>query len=175
MRYQFEYKLTEEDYLDFNVFRLHKSKNNPTGISWIGLMILLLLSMVMISQGNYRLLWLSLGLLILWVLIKVVTSRRYGRFSIKKQIQSIAEDGKLPFGKDNIVSFHEDFVFEIADGNESKTIYENLEKVAVGENAIYIYMNAIQAFILPFSIFETEVQRNEFLTFIKQKAQTHGG
>ena len=106
----------------------------------------------------------------IWSLL--ILNRQFIRFRIKRAIKSVKKDGKLPYGSDVLINFGEELIFEIADGNELKIKYKNLGKVAVGSRAIYIYHNITQAFTVPFSAFETESQRDEFLEFINYKIDT---
>lgn len=85
------------------------------------------------------------------------------------QIKMIKKEGKLPYGKEVFARFDDQLFMETANGNESKIDYANIEKIAVGQKAIYIYIGAIQAFIIPFSVFEDEEKREEFLTFLNHK------
>jgi hypothetical protein len=48
--------------------------------------------------------------------------------------------------------------------------YALIEKIAVTENAIYIFISAIQAYILPVTTFTDEAEKLKFLDFIELKA-----
>ena len=88
---------------------------------------------------------------------------------MKLNIKLIKKDGRLPYGKDVLIQFNEDYFIENTNETESKVKYEIIEKIVCGMYAIYIYISSIQAFIVPFSVFENEEQRNEFLEFVNNK------
>jgi len=89
--------------------------------------------------------------------------------SMKTQLKRIKKEGKLPFGKIVKVHFDEKNLHETSEVAETKVNYHNVEKIAEGSHAIYIYISAMQAFILPHRTFESEQQKTEFLFFIKGK------
>jgi len=44
--------------------------------------------------------------------------------------------------------------------------YDNIEKIMIGNDTVYIFINSIQAAIVPFTVFKTEQEKNEFIHFI---------
>ena len=54
---------------------------------------------------------------------------------------------------------------------ETKIKYTAMERIEINKNAIYIYFNSIQACIIPFSVFESEKQKSEFIEFINNKVK----
>jgi len=184
MLYQFEYNLGEKDYLDFNVFHNVKASENGSKKSIIIFFsaILVVFSLLFIRNHGLNvatfiaivifMVIITLFFLLLTFLVKITRlNNTFTVLILKWQIKSIKKTGKLPFGKENTLRFFEDFMMSIEDGTETKMKYTNIEKVAAGDNAIYIYFSAMQAFIIPFSVFSNEQERNEFYAFINQKRQ----
>jgi len=87
---------------------------------------------------------------------------------MKSQIKNAMKYGKFN-NKDVILRFDENIITEITDKNENKIKYSIIEKIALGKAAVYIYIGALQAFIIPFWVFESEQQKVDFLDFINQK------
>ena len=84
------------------------------------------------------------------------------------------KDGKLPYGQIGRIEFEQDYIHDITDENETKIKYTNVEKIAINNNYIYIYFNAIQAFLIPFHVFENNEQKEMFFSFINNKIETSG-
>jgi len=184
MLYQFEFSLSEKDYLDFNVFHNVKSSENTSKKSIIIFFsaILVVFSLLFITNhGLNTTTFISIGIamfIVIFVFFFIMFIFKVTRLNnlltiliLKLQIRSIKKTGKLPFGKENVIRFYEDFILSIEDSTETKMQYARIEKVAEGKKAIYIYSSAIQAFILPFSAFSNGQERNEFWAFINQKHQ----
>jgi len=93
---------------------------------------------------------------------------------LKTTIKLKKKDGKLPYGKNVLILFDEDFFYETTNEAEMKIKYSSIEKTAIGNSAIYIFIGAMQAFIIPLSVFETEKQKSAFLAFVNSKSVTTG-
>lgn len=87
---------------------------------------------------------------------------------IKKNIERVKKKGKLYQGNVKI-SLDNDFIIETTENGEAKVKYFYIDRVIMSEKTIYIYINAKQAILLPFSVFSTEQSRDDTLTFIKEK------
>ena len=77
------------------------------------------------------------------------------------------KDGKTPYGSDTLIRFYDDFLIDTTNDTETKIKYASIEKIWINnKSAIYLFFNAVQAFVVPFSVFETEEQKAGFLEFI---------
>jgi hypothetical protein len=162
--YQFEFPISEKDYLEFNVYyqdRLWIPFNNR-------------LRYGLVAAGAFVL---SLFIELHWFfpcflfVFSVLSFSGLGtRWILKAHIRSTKKVGKLPYDNYCLYQFLEDSVVEIEDEAEQKIKYTKIEKVVTHKNMIYIFTSAVGGFIIPFSVFETNKQRKEFLTFIKDKA-----
>ena len=171
--YRFEFKLNDLDYTDFHKFHLSNSPAVKKQIFALRLLlpvILVILTAILykrITDFNFfihRIISLVI-LSIVWILaIKPLFN-----FSLGIQIKLMKKDGKLPYGQDNLLIFDEDFYIEIADETESKRKYSKIEKINIRKNMVCVYISVAQAILIPFSAFESEQQRNEFLSFLKDK------
>jgi len=74
---------------------------------------------------------------------------------IKKNIGRIKKSGKLPYQSDITIFFEDDFFIETTEIGEGRVKYSAIERVIKAEKAIYIYTNAVQAMLLPFTVFLT--------------------
>ena len=178
MRYRFKYQASEEDYLEFNKFHaansaVYKGKFLHA-YRWVLGIINFLLSLLYFwgfyDSGYFRNLIAAFVLLVISVLC-LRWKWTINRFYLPSAIKKMKKDGKLPYGKENELLFGEDFCVEIADDIETKVKYRAIEKVASGDHAVYVFISAMQAFIIPLSVFETGEQRTEFVAFVNRKIE----
>ena len=171
--YKFNYTLTEKDYFAFVKFH---NKNALSAkrvalllrVAAIIILAATVFSIVMEGQfgGFFHIFGVTYSVIILfgWVPLRNI--------GIKAQLKAMKKDGKAPFGEDAQVYFGDDDVHSISESSETRAKYIGLEKVCEDGGAVYIYMNAIQAFVLPHRAFESDAQRVEFLTFIHGKVSS---
>ena len=173
--YQFEYTMDENDYFEFNKYHLFENPANKKRV-------LIRRLMVPLACVVIWLIFLLLGadfdtlsvLLFVYSVFSVMwfLSYKYSLiFSLRRNIKAMKKQGKLPYSNEVIIQFNEDCFIETTSATETRTKYTNVEKVVLGKSAVYVYMGAIQAYIVPFSVFETEKQKEEFCAFIENKRQ----
>ena len=75
----------------------------------------------------------------------------------------------LPYGQEVELEFEEDHFTEKLPGSESKSDYSRVIKIVTDKQAIYVYVSAIQALIIPFRVFENPSDRVNFLNFLHEK------
>jgi len=176
--YTFEYTLDEKDYLEFNKFHHMNSAETkkitkPTNLLFaaIGFVGWILLMFFEIPE-TLAFLGILLGFLTAFCVVVfslILLWKPLIMLLVRISIKSMKKQGKLPFGKVNIIHFSEEDIHQIAEISETKVKYDIIEKIDVGDKAIYIYFTAAQAFLVPYSAFENEQQTIDFLSFIKEK------
>jgi hypothetical protein len=180
MRYQFAYSLTEKDYLEFNKYHL---TNGPIAkkarlfqrLFVPFLFLLMLISFSLASGGD----WLPVLITgCIFLLISVAWQFAVKHFFaaintpfLRLNIWIMKKSGKLPFSKNVNISFYGDYFEQTTETAETKTKYSAIESVSEGKTAVYVYIGAIQAFIIPLAAFESESQKAEFLAFVRDKAE----
>ena len=71
------------------------------------------------------------------------------------------------------MEFYEETFIETTPDNKTERKYSAIERVSVvDDKIIYIHVNNIMSYILPFSSFESKEQFDAFLAFIKTKCET---
>ncbi|MCL2638604.1 MAG: YcxB family protein [Oscillospiraceae bacterium] len=174
--FEFKFKVTEKDYLDFNIFHY---ENNPinkksTKIIYIvtfTIFAAIVANLVLTAEPEDTLFALIFGIVSLGVAIPVVLliQKPFNKLFYRFNIYILKKSGKLPFDTDNSLKFADDDYTEVTPDTESKIKYSKIEKVLVSENAVYIFTSAMQAHIIPLSAFENEQQKEQFCAFINQK------
>ena len=65
------------------------------------------------------------------------------------------------------ITFYEDRFEEITETNKTEQIYSSIERVSVVDKKyIYIHVNSIMAYIVPFSCIESREQYDELMSLL---------
>ncbi len=171
--YQFNYQLSDSEYLEFNKYHLYNDPTNKKRAMRLRLVFpitfLLMLLVLLVNNEDSSII---VGSIVFFTVLSVgwgFLVKPYLFFVTKGYIKALKKTGKLPYAKDIQMQFEENDIYEKTDVAETKMNYSKIQKAVCGSNAIYIYINTLQAMIIPFSAFENENQRIDFLAFIDTK------
>lgn len=172
--YQFKYALNESDYFEFNKFHMFNSPSGKKNIIMLRVFLpLLFVIMLLVSFSDYEdkkeFIYLCVGYAIVSAIWCFIVKPLYF-IILKSNLKRIKKDGSLPYGKEVSIKFDDECFIEDTDQIETKIQYSKVERIALGY-AIYIYFSAIQASIVPFSAFENNREREEFLSFLNSKVE----
>ena len=172
--FEFKINLEDDDYLQFNEYHL---LNSPSGkkilmlfrffIPFICFMVVVIFS---IAGSDFLLILIEAIMMTIFSILWIVYSKKKILKSMEKGIKKMKREGRLPYSDEAIITFNDESIHEITPNTDNKTKYSLIEKVAVTENAVYIYFSSVQAFILPVSAFSEEMEKQKFLEFINLKA-----
>lgn len=171
--YNFTIQLTEEDYINYNIthfFNAPINKKNKFTMQYITPLIMALLSplfalLLRRSTGVPPVfVYATFGIAIILYMVRF---KHFIRATITKNIDKMKKSGKLPFDINSTLIFAQDEITGVSENGETKVYYSTLEKIDHDEHAFYIYYSAIQAFIIPFKVFENMKKQEEFKAFIQ--------
>jgi hypothetical protein len=174
--YQFNFKLTDDDYLEFNKQHLLSNPVHKKTVTWVRILLPLILTAMIFRillrmQVEHTLALIIIAAVFLSsVVVMALPINSLNVFLLKMNIKAIKKQGKLPYGQDVSLRFDEDCLIETTKESETKMKYGSIERIAAGKNALYIYIGAVQAWIIPMSVFESAEQWNAFWAFIHNKA-----
>lgn len=174
MIYRFECKTTDKDYYEFNKYHTTDSPDvKKSGmISKLYVPALLLIMFIYyIIRGDD---WYTLSFaFILFSAVSIVwffSLKPLLLFFLKLHIKFMKKNGKLPYSDLAILEFYDDYFLEQTENTKTEVQYNAVFKVRINEpKAIYIYQNAVLAYIIPFDVFGSNAERDEFIDFIHQK------
>jgi len=174
LKYRFVCEMNDDDYIEFNKYHVFK---HPEGkkryiLNMLYLPILLAAVLVFyVLRGKE-----SLFLLVNFVLFAVVSAvwalsyKPLIMRAFKKSVKKMKENGNLPFTASAVMEFYDEFLTEITENTRTEfkyaAVYKVCDNVPFG---IYIYQNAVEAFIVPNSAFKDSEERKEFIEFIIEK------
>lgn len=174
MRFQLDITLTEEDYLDFNVFH---SLETAAGKKMLRNSRILFLSVaaVVIVMLIITLGWTTFSAIYVlflgaFAVIYTLRSKKAIIKNIKKQMERAKKTGKLPFDPAVRLEFYEDKMAEITADKRLDQNYSVIERICVWDDrAIYLYNSSVGAHILPIPQLKEQLDQAEFLSFLSQK------
>ena len=106
--------------------------------------------------------------LLLLILFQALLIPFYTLF-LKLHLKSLNKNVKPLYSATSHLDFCEDIFIETTPDNKTEQKYSCIERVSIYNNYIYIHINAILAYILPRSAFESDEQYAGFIEFIKTK------
>lgn len=171
----FEFKITldDNDYLLFNQYFLLNSKIGKKTLMYYRLCVpflsFIFIVLLYIVGTDSKLILTETIVLTILSIFMISYSKKIILRSVKNRMKNMKKEGRLPYGYEATIKFDDENIYEITPNTESKTKYSFVEKVAVTEKAIYIYINSIQAYILPVNVFTDEMEKSKFLEFINLK------
>ena len=173
---QLNYKLTDEDYIEFNEFHqlIHSEvgKRNLFLLKLIGPMISILAIVIFIlAKAEIMLIVTEVIVLCIFSIVCVAQARKIMKRGIRKTILKMKETEGLPFAEETTLNFTEDQIIEITKGQEVKVDYKKVEDVCETEKAFYVYINSVEALIIPKRVLDQEEEKelNHILTSKKLK------
>jgi small-conductance mechanosensitive channel len=91
---------------------------------------------------------------------------------IKRTIKKLKKNGKMAYEPFATMAFTNNTIMHITPASKSSISYSLIEHVSIiPRKVIYIHINNLTSYILPFSCFTSEEQYSYFVTFIKTKCK----
>lgn len=172
MRFRFNITITENDYLEFNKFHLLKSQYGAKTRMSMRVMISVVLAAfavvsLILEDFSARAVLYVIPLFAIWLVFQLLM-KSFLISLVKAQIKQMKKSGKMPYSSRSIMEFYEKGFVEITESNKTEQKYSVIERISIVDKSyIYIHTNSIMAYIIPYSAFESDEQRNEFFLFIK--------
>ena len=174
MKFQFNVNTTDKDYFYYNKFwmlRSHYGKKQMMGFRIVIAVIFGVYIFISLYGGNFTVdSFISvIPMAILLIIFELLFSSLFV-FFLKGHLKSLKKKGKMGYSPSSVIEFHEDVFIETTPDNKTEQKYSAIERVSVVDNkVVFIHVNNIMSYILPFSCFESNEQYNEFFEFIKTK------
>lgn len=177
MLFEFNIKQTDDDYLEFNKFWMlhsHYGKKQIKSIRVIIAVMWIVFILISLFGGGFTL-DSFIGIIpyiILLVLFEVGVTP-FVKLILKTTIKNLKKSGKMGYSPKSTMEFYDGEFIEKTDENETRQKYTAIERVSIvaGKN-IYIHINNLMAYILPWYCFDDDEQRAQFIEFIKAKCET---
>jgi len=161
-----EFSIIEEDYINFNIHHMNISKTYRRTIfkqRYIVPIIFLITPFFLVKISKIPFLnWIVLyGLLyITWACFY----KKYLIWKVKNSIKKILKEGTNNgiLGKKTF-EICEDEIIETSEYGKNSTNIKSVEDVFINDEYIYIYINRLQAYIVPIRAFINKKEKDEFI------------
>lgn len=172
--FEFKVNLNDDDYIAFNKYVL---LNNPASRKNINktkrsgpIMFYSIGIAVFILSHDFTFFLIEMALITVISIVWVMNSDKIYAKSVENNIKNFMKEGEAPYNdKESVITFNNETFDEISKNIDSKTKYSIVKKVAVTEEAVYIFINATRAYILPTRIFSDNEEKEKFIEFINSK------
>ena len=160
---QLNYKLTDEDYIEFNEFHqlIHSEvgKRNLSLLKLIGPMISVLAIVIFIlARAEIMLIVIEVIALCIFSMVWIALSKKIMKRGIRNTILKMKETEGLPFAEETALNFTEDQIIEITKNQELKVDYKKIEDVCETEKAFYVYISSLEALIIPKRVLDQDME-----------------
>ena len=168
---EFNVVMNDDDYLEYNKFHMFKSpygRRSTVGTQIMISVIMAIFVLVNLIRGSFS--TESFVRAIPFVILLVLCLLCYKpllMFFLKQQLKSYKKSGKMGYSPVSKITFYEDRFEEITETNKTEQSYSSIERISVvGEKYIYIHVNSIMAYIVPFSCIESREQYDELMSLL---------
>lgn len=169
---EFTVHLNDEDYLEYNMYHFMHSqagKRQLVYVRFVGPAICALVFLWIWLFCEPLLVVIEGIALAVFAVIWEIQANKIVFRNLIRTIRKMKKDGKLPYAKETKVEFLEDEIIQKTDQQEHKYSYTVVEKICESEKAMYIYVNAVQAVIVPKNCFRDTEEKNQLLDFLREK------
>lgn len=162
---QIKYSLTEEDYLNFNLFHMKNSNTAKKALKVQRYLIPIVYMVVAyvfarVLDGSYILSFSIFGIMgILWIIFYPKYHYNFVLRQVKKMIKEGKNEGLLG---EHLMTISEDGIHDANPQGETKVSWSGIQDMKEDEQNLYLYNSAVSAYILP----KREVQDLEELRAI---------
>ena len=171
MRFCFNVRLTDEDYLLFNEFAAkHSPITKKTALMskiLVAVIFIIGAADIFISQGVNPV---SVAAALVFVVLFIILALAFDKINgiiIKLQVRAILKKDKKPYSPESVLEFYDDLFREIAPDNKSEMNYTAIDKISVIRGRyIFIFIDSVRGYLLPFTCFDNGAEEKEFIAFL---------
>lgn len=168
---KFDVTITERDYLAYNYYHHFHSRAGKNAILLMRLIVPIVLLIIfafdLLKGFDYIKLISSLIVAIPAIIIWELLVPAIAKYSVRKAINGMKLDGKLPFHETATIELTEDSITERTENSSLTVPYTDITSVGSTNDFFYLYFSSAQAFLIPKKALGSEF--NPFVELIKEK------
>lgn len=174
MNYKFNVNITQDDFFEFNKVVMFETKVGKKLLKLEKLffaLFCLIFALVVLVKYEFSIQGIIAAVLLVVVFFGVgIITKPLNNFILKFNVKSISKlKGKKPYTEKAVLEFYDDVFIEITDENKNEVKYSAIENVFVNEKIVLVFINGMEAYILPTRSFETNEQKSSFVEFLNSK------
>ncbi len=179
MKFKFNVNITQEDYIELNKVVMTqtpagKKSSKISNFIFAAVCAILVLFILITSEFSGKGFILTGVLIIAFLLVHLTLNKTINNLAIKATVKSLTKiKGKLPYSENSVLEFYDDVFVEITDDNKSEVKYSAIENVFVNETFVVLFINSMQAYIVPTRSFESNEQKNSLVEFLNGKTNKY--
>ena len=176
MLFCFNIELTEKDHYEFCKFINIKSFYGKKGVAFYRILLSVLVALAIVVSFLFagftaRTITDAMYYCMLLILYQIIIIP-FIKFCIKFRLKLTKQTGKLSYSPFAVMEFGENSFIEILTEERTERSYSSIERISiVEEKNIYIHINSMLAYIIPFAAFENSMQKEKFIQFLKTKCR----
>lgn len=164
-----KYTITQNDYVQFNVFHSKHSSTIKRLIFLLRILLPVLFILIAITTNRFDVIWLTISVLfsITWILLLPSLFQK----TMEKNVDKLISEGKTnEFIGECTLIMMEDRVHSEINNRITETPYTSIERIALDQERIYVYVGALSAYIIPFSAFSGEQEKQDVMALLKARS-----
>lgn len=164
------YKLTEQDYIDFNIYHMNTSETLKKSILIQRLIgpLLFLIGIFVVNKISDIPLWYWSGIFIITGLLWFIFYPKRIEKRFRKQVLKMLSEGQnKDLFTESTLSVNEDGIIHLNSYKEINIKWNTVNRIEITAHHIFIYDSAISAIIIPLSAFSTKDEEEKFIELIK--------
>lgn len=166
--FAFDIHISEEQYCE-SYYEMHDTVSSAKSTSWISYLAIIFIALICYNvYGIWGVIFAALFYVGIQILLRL-TGSKLRRFLYKQTLNSFKKRGTLPFSENYRLEFQETFFTMREHLYEGTYQYASISRFRSGKDAFYLHAKSAQTFIVPFFVFQDELQKKEFETFINEK------
>lgn len=173
----FNYNLNEQDYIRFNEYVHYNDKSVKETYNIfkfkLPIAIWILFTIYFVLYGNLKMFTIiTISYLIFWLIFMFFigfTFEKYIKKIVTITVENTKKNGTLPYDTINKVHFNENEIIEELPNKKNLLKYEVIEKIIISNDYYYIFLNSIEAIIIPNTAVKTKKEKEKFYDFLCQK------
>ncbi|AUJ50065.1 YcxB family protein [Brachyspira hyodysenteriae] len=162
MKKEYKYKLTEDDFIDFQLHYLRINSNMTSSIKktiiiLIALYIVVFVSMAIYFRDNAFLIIIIALLVSAFSVLQIVTYKKRLEKKIVKKVKEYVRSGKLDkvFGDKELTIYDDKVIFK-EDRGTSGFNKDEIKKIDSTNKCVFFYIDEMSAIIIPKQILSSE-------------------
>lgn len=171
MDMEISYKLTEEDYLDFNLNHGNNSPSIKKSILIQRLMgpVIFFMASFLTAKRTGIPLWYWF---ILFGIVSIIWYAFYPKYInwevSRRTLKMLKEGNNKNILEERTITLTAEGIKETSLNKEERVAWESIEKIEETQRNIYVYLSSISAFIIPIRAFKDIKSKNEFIEEINK-------
>lgn len=170
MSYDFSFILSEEDYFQFNKHHMLHGEQNRKQLM-LTRFLFPFIYMVFGAVFGYTLSNPAIAFIVFGIIsaLWIIFFNSIMVQLLKRNIKRLKKSGKLIYDKEIHMLFGDETFSEQTQDSKSDYFYTIIERIEIGDTAVYMYTGAAAAHIVPYRVFPDEDTKNGFIEFIMSR------